>query len=110
MVLRSVALLAAAGLAEIGGAWLVWQGVRERSSLLWIGAGVLVLAMYGFLHALQPITEFGRVLAAYGGVFIVASMLWGVVMDGFRPDRYDLLGAGICLVGIAVIMYAPRGA
>ncbi len=109
MVLRSVLLLAAAGLAEIGGAWLVWQGVRERSSVVFIGVGFLVLALYGFLHALQPISEFGRVLAAYGGVFIVASMLWGVVMDGFRPDRFDLLGAGLCLVGIAVIMYAPRG-
>ncbi len=109
MVLRSVLLLAAAGLAEIGGAWLVWQGVRERSSVVFVGVGFLVLALYGFLHALQPISEFGRVLAAYGGVFIVASMLWGVVMDGFRPDRFDLLGAGLCLVGIAVIMYAPRG-
>ena len=109
MVLRSVLLLAAAGLAEIGGAWLVWQGVRERSSVVFIGVGFLVLALYGFLHALQPISEFGRVLAAYGGVFIVASMLWGVVMDGFRPDHFDLLGAGLCLVGIAVIMYAPRG-
>ena len=109
MIARSVLLLALAGLAEIGGAWLVWQGVRERSSVLFIGLGVLVLALYGFLHALQPISEFGRVLAAYGGVFIVASMVWGMVMDGFRPDRFDLLGAGLCLVGIAVIMYAPRG-
>lgn len=70
---------------------------------------VALLALYGFLHALQPITEFGRVLAAYGGVFIIASMLWGMVMDGFRLDRYDLVGAGICLVGITVIMYGPRG-
>lgn len=109
MVLRSVLLLAAAGFAEIGGAWLVWQGVRERSSVLLVGLGFLVLALYGFLHALQPISEFGRVLAAYGGVFIVASMVWGAVMDGFRPDRFDLLGAGLCLVGVVVIMYAPRG-
>jgi small multidrug resistance family-3 protein len=108
MVVRSVLLLAAAGLAEIGGAWLVWQGVRDRSSLLFVGLGILVLALYGFLHALQPITEFGRVLAAYGGVFILASMLWGMVMDGFRPDRFDVLGVGLCLIGVAVIMYAPR--
>ncbi len=108
MAVRSVALLAAAGLAEIGGAWLIWQGLRERSSLLWMGAGVLVLALYGFLHALQPIEEFGRVLAAYGGVFIVASLVWGVVMDGFRPDRFDVLGVGVCLVGVVIIMYAPR--
>lgn len=87
----------------------MWQGIRERSSLICVGAGGLVLALYGLLHTLQPITGFGRVLAAYGGVFIITSMLWGMVMDGFRPDRYDLVGAGLCLVGIAVITYGPRG-
>ena len=63
---------------------------------------------YGAVAALQPDANFGRVLAAYGGVFIVGSLLWGVVFDGFHPDRYDLTGAAVCLVGISVIMYAPR--
>ncbi len=108
MVVRSVLVFGAAALAEIAGAWLVWQGVRERSSLLLVGLGVLVLGLYGFLHTLQPETDFGRVLAAYGGVFIGASLVWAMVVDGFRPDRFDLIGVAVCLAGVAVIMYAPR--
>ena len=107
-VARSLALFALAAVAEIGGAWLVWQGVREHRGLLWAGAGVVVLGAYGFVATLQPDAHFGRVLAAYGGVFVVGSLLWGMVLDGFRPDRFDVLGALICLVGVAVIMYAPR--
>ena len=110
MVLRSVVLFALAALAEIGGAWLVWQGVREQRGLLWIGAGVIALGAYGFVATLQPEAEFGRILAAYGGVFVAGSLAWGIVLDGFRPDRYDYLGAGLCLVGVAVIMYSPRAA
>lgn len=108
MVLRSVVLFVLAALAEIGGAWLVWQGVREQRGLLWIGAGVIALGVYGFVATLQPEAEFGRILAAYGGVFVAGSLAWGIVLDGFRPDRYDYLGAGLCLLGVAVIMYAPR--
>lgn len=109
-VLRSVVLFVLAALAEIGGAWLVWQGVREQRGLLWIGAGVVALGVYGFVATLQPAAEFGRILAAYGGVFVAGSLAWGMVLDGFRPDRFDYLGAGLCLLGVAVIMYAPRGA
>ena len=107
-VLRSMALFALAALAEIGGAWLVWQGVRESKGTLWVGAGFLALGAYGLVATLQPDAEFGRILAAYGGVFVAGSLLWGMVADGFRPDRYDVVGAGVCLVGVAVIMYAPR--
>ncbi|MGH3899279.1 MAG: YnfA family protein [Pseudonocardiaceae bacterium] len=109
-VVRSVLLFALAALAEIGGAWLVWQGVRENRGLLWIGAGVLALGGYGFVATLQPDANFGRILAAYGGVFVIGSLAWGMALDGFRPDRFDVIGAGICLLGVAVIMYAPRGA
>jgi small multidrug resistance family-3 protein len=108
VIVRSVVLFALAALAEIGGAWLVWQGVREQRGLLWIGAGVIALGVYGFVATLQPEAEFGRILAAYGGVFVAGSLAWGVVVDGFRPDRFDYLGAGLCLLGVAVIMYAPR--
>ena len=108
VILRSVALFLLAAAAEIGGAWLVWQGVREQRGLLWVGAGVIALGAYGFVATLQPEPEFGRILAAYGGVFVAGSLGWAVVADGFRPDRYDLLGAGLCLLGVAVIMYAPR--
>ncbi|WP_225752677.1 YnfA family protein [Actinotalea sp. Marseille-Q4924] len=108
MLARSVALFVLAALAEIGGAWLVWQGVREERGLLWVGAGVLALGTYGLLVTFQPEASFGRVLAAYGGVFVAGSLAWGVVVDGFRPDRWDLAGAAVCLLGVAVIMYAPR--
>ena len=109
-VLRSVVLFAIAALAEIGGAWLVWQGVREQRGLLWIGAGVIALGAYGFVATLQPDPHFGRILAAYGGVFVAGSLAWGMVVDGFRPDRFDVIGALICLLGVAVITYAPRAA
>jgi small multidrug resistance family-3 protein len=106
---RSTALFVAAAVAEIGGAWLVWQGVREHRGLLFVGAGVLALTAYGFVATLQPDSHFGRILAAYGGVFVAGSLAWGMVFDGFRPDRWDLIGAALCLAGVGVIMYAPRG-
>lgn len=108
--LKSVALFLAAAVAEIGGAWLVWQGVREHKGWAWIGAGVITLGLYGFVATLQPDAHFGRILAAYGGVFVAGSLAWGMLVDGFRPDRYDVVGALTCLVGVAVIMYAPRTA
>jgi small multidrug resistance family-3 protein len=107
-VARSISLFVVAAIAEIGGAWLVWQGVRENRGLVWVGAGVIALGFYGFVATLQPDANFGRILAAYGGVFVAGSLAWGVVMDGFEPDRWDIAGALICLVGVAVIMYAPR--
>jgi small multidrug resistance family-3 protein len=108
MLLRSVALFLLAAVAEIGGAWLIWQGVREHRGLAWIGAGVVALGLYGFVATLQPDPDFGRILAAYGGVFVAGSLVWAVLLDGFKPDRYDLIGAAICLIGVTVIMYAPR--
>jgi small multidrug resistance family-3 protein len=107
-VLRSILLFVLAAIAEIGGAWLVWQGVREHRGLLFVGAGVVALGAYGFVATLQPDSHFGRILAAYGGVFVAGSLLWAMVVDRFRPDRYDLLGAALCLIGVGVIMYAPR--
>lgn len=110
LIVRSIALFALAAIAEIGGAWLVWQGVREHRGLAWVGAGVVALGLYGFVATLQADANFGRILAAYGGVFVAGSLAWGMIADGFRPDRYDVIGAAVCLVGVAVIMYAPRGA
>jgi small multidrug resistance family-3 protein len=106
---RSILLFVAAAVAEIGGAWLVWQGLRENRGLLWIGAGALVLGGYGLMITLQPEAHFGRIMAAYGGVFVAGALVWGTVVDRFRPDRWDVVGAAICLLGVAVIMYAPRG-
>lgn len=109
LVLRSLGLFAVAALAEIGGAWLVWHGIRDQHGWPWVVLGGLALTTYGVVATLQPPANFGRVFAAYGGVFIVGSLLWGMAMEGFRPDRWDLVGGAVCLLGMAVIMYAPRG-
>ncbi|WP_405459831.1 YnfA family protein [Streptomyces sp. NBC_00101] len=109
LVARSAALFVVAALFEIGGAWLVWQGIREHRGWAWIGAGVIALGVYGAVATLQSDDDFGRILAAYGGVFVAGSIAWGMVADGYRPDRYDIAGALVCLAGMAVIMYAPRG-
>ncbi|MFE4687442.1 YnfA family protein [Streptomyces sp. NPDC056721] len=107
-VTRSIALFVVAALFEIGGARLVWQGIREHKGWAWIGAGVIALGIYGVVATLQSDDNFGRVLAAYGGIFVAGSIAWGMIADGYRPDRYDVIGALVCLAGMAVIMYAPR--
>jgi small multidrug resistance family-3 protein len=107
-VIRSISLFVAAALAEIGGAYLIWQGVRQRRGVWFVLAGIVALGIYGFVATLQTSPHFGRILAAYGGVFVVGSLAWGVVFDRFHPDRYDLIGTIICVIGVATIMYAPR--
>ena len=104
----SILLFLIAAIAEIGGAYLIWQGIREARGATFVVAGVLALGLYGFVATLQPSPHFGRILAAYGGVFVAGSLVWGSIFDGFRPDPYDVIGALICLVGVTVIMYAPR--
>jgi small multidrug resistance family-3 protein len=106
MTIRSIALFIAAAIAEIGGAYLVWIGLREHKGMGTVILGSLALAGYGAIASLQPSHHFGRVLAAYGGVFIVGSLAWGVAFDHFHPDRYDIIGATICLIGASVIIYA----
>jgi small multidrug resistance family-3 protein len=83
--------------------------MREHKPLLWALIGAAVLVAYGVVAAMQPISEFGRVYAAYGGIFIALSLAWGIIVDGFRPDRWDLLGATICIVGVLVMVAPPRG-
>jgi small multidrug resistance family-3 protein len=104
---QSVLLFTLAGLAEIGGGYLMW--LWWRNGRAWpVGLlGAAMLVFYGIIPTYQA-THFGRVYAAYGGVFVVLSLLWGWGIDGIRPDRYDVLGGLICLLGVAVIMYAPR--
>ena len=103
-------LFVLAAFLEIGGAWLIWQGVREHRGWWWMGLGALALGAYGFVATLQPDANFGRILAAYGGVFVAGSLVWAMALDGFparslRCHRRAL----VCLLGVAVIMYAPRG-
>jgi small multidrug resistance family-3 protein len=108
-VIRSILLFAVAGLCEIGGGYLVWLWLRNGRGV-WLGAlGGLFLFLYGVLPTLQPATApFGRVYAAYGGIFVALSIGWGWWIDGVQPDRYDIVGGLIALVGVAIIMYAPR--
>lgn len=87
-----------------------WQDVRKHRGAIWMGAGIVALGRYGFVATLQPDAQFGRIVAAYGGIFVTGSLLWGMALDGYRPDRWDITGALICLAGVGVIMYAPRGA
>ena len=105
---RSILLFGLAAIAEIGGAYLMWQAIKEGRGPLFALAGAVALAGYGAVAALQPDANFGRVLAAYGGVFIVGSLLWGMAFDDFRPDHFDVAGAVMCLAGVATIMYAQR--
>jgi small multidrug resistance family-3 protein len=104
---RAAALLLTAGLLEIGGGWMMWSWLRHGRGALWGVAGALALMLYGMVPTFQQ-THFGRVYAAYGGVFIALSLLWGWKVDGMRPDRFDVAGAVLCLAGAAVILYAPR--
>ena len=101
-------LFIVAAIAEIGGCWLIWQAVRESRPWWLAVGGALSLAAYGFVAAAQPDSHFGRVLAAYGGIFVAGSLAWGVIFDGFKPTRYDIIGAAVCLIGVGIIMSAPR--
>ena len=83
---------------EIGGAWLIWQGVREHRGWAWIGVGIASLGLYSFVATLQADSHFGRILAAYGGVFVADSLAWSVIADGYRPDHADIIGALILRV------------
>ena len=103
----SVGLFVLAGLCEIGGGYLIWLWLREGKPIIYALAGAVILIAYGIIPTFQP-AHFGRVYAAYGGMFIVLSLLWGWGFDGTRPDRFDAMGAIICLVGMVVMMYAPR--
>ena len=104
---RSLLTFFVAGLCEIGGGYLVWLWLREGRSL-WYGVfGAAVLVLYGVIPTFQP-AHFGRVYAAYGGIFIVLSILWGWGVDKTAPDAYDVIGGMLALAGVAVIMYAPR--
>jgi small multidrug resistance family-3 protein len=106
-ITMSLVYFLAAGLCEIGGGYLVWLWLREGKSGWLAALGAVVLVLYGIIPTLQP-TNFGRVYAAYGGVFVVLSLLWGWKIDGVSPDTPDVIGGLIALLGVFVIMYWPR--
>ena len=107
VVARSLSLFVLAGLCEIGGGYLVWLWLREGKGRLIGIMGSAVLVLYGIIPTFQP-AHFGRVYAAYGGIFVVLSTLWGWLIAQETPDAFDLLGGVICLIGVFVIMYWPR--
>lgn len=106
-IMRSMMLFVLAGLCEIAGGWLLWQWLRAGRPAVWGLAGAVVLVLYGVIPTFQP-AHFGRTYAAYGGFFIVLSLVWGWLLDGDRPDRFDALGAAMALAGVSVMMYSPR--
>ena len=107
-LLKSLVIFALAGLFEIGGGYLMWQWFKHHKPLYFGAAGAVLLVLYGVLPALQPSMIFGRVYAAYGGIFIVASLLWDWKFEKRVPDMPDRIGAMICLIGAAIIIYYPR--
>lgn len=107
IIIITLALFFAAALTEIGGGYLLWLWLRKNKKLLLGLIGSIILFIYGIIPTLQP-AHFGRVYAAYGGIFIVSSIIWGVTIDKNRPDRYEILGSLIAFIGALMIFYAPR--
>lgn len=103
----TLALFFVAAIAEIGGGYLVWRWRREKKTIALAVLGGIILFVYGIIPTLQP-AEFGRVYAAYGGIFIISAIIWGLTVDKKRPDRYEIIGGLIAVVGALVIFYAPR--
>jgi len=108
-MLYGLVLFIVAGIAEIGGGYLIWLWLREGRPAYFGLLGGIFLALYGVIATFQNFPTFGRVYAAYGGIFVVLSVLWGWGVDKKLPDLYDWLGAAICIVGVSVILFAPRG-
>ncbi len=107
IIFRTIALFLLAGFCEIGGGYMIWTAIKDKQPM-WIGIlGAIILAVYGMIATLQP-ANFGRTYAAYGGIFVAMSLLWGWKVDKIKPDMYDVIGAIVVLLGAAIIFYAPR--
>ena len=107
IVFRSIAIFILAGLCEIGGGYLIWLWLKEGKPVYFGIIGGMILALYGVVATLQT-SNFARVYATYGGVFIVLSLIWAYKMDSYSPDRYDIIGASIALTGVCIIYFSPR--
>jgi small multidrug resistance family-3 protein len=106
-VLTSITLFFVAAVAEIGGGYMIWKWLRERKGLLFGIIGGIILFIYGVIPTFQP-AQFGRVYAAYGGIFIISSILWGMFIDRKKPDRFEVIGSVIAVMGAVIIFYSPR--
>lgn len=107
-IIKSSLLFFLAGLAEIGGGYFIWIWLRNDASIMWGILGGLVLIIYGVIPTFQQFPNFGRIYAAYGGVFIIMAILWGWWIDGIKPDTYDWVGTVVALLGTAIILWSPR--
>ena len=96
-----------AAIAEIGGGYLVWLWLRKKKTYLLGIVGGIIMFLYGIVPTFQP-AEFGRVYAAYGGIFIISSILWGMTVEKKRPDRYEIIGSFVAVLGSIIIFYTPR--
>ncbi|MET4632855.1 MULTISPECIES: YnfA family protein [Kaistia] len=105
----TILIYVAAGLAEIAGCFAFWAWLKLDRSIAWLVPGVLSLALFAYLLTLVDSAAAGRAFAAYGGIYIALSILWLWIVEGARPDRWDLAGAAVCLAGAAIILFAPRG-
>jgi len=105
----TILIYVAAGLAEIAGCFAFWAWLKLDRSIAWLVPGVLSLALFAYLLTLVDSAAAGRAFAAYGGIYIGLSILWLWIVEGARPDRWDLAGAAVCLAGAAIILFAPRG-
>jgi small multidrug resistance family-3 protein len=107
MIIVTVGLFFLAALMEISGGYLVWQWIREKKGIPLGLIGGTILFLYGIIPTLQP-SHFGRVYAAYGGIFIISSILWGMTVDKKKPDRFEIIGSLIAISGAIIIFYTPR--
>ncbi len=107
LILSTFGLFVVAALLEIGGGYLVWKWLREKKTIVLAIVGGIILFIYGIIPTLQP-SNFGRVYAAYGGIFVVMAIIWGLIIDKKRPDRYEIIGGTVVLIGALIIFYAPR--
>lgn len=108
--MQAVLIYAAAAMAEIAGCFAFWAWYRLGRSAFWLMPGVLSLMLFAWLLALSPPDQAGRAYAVYGGIYIAASLLWLRLVEGQKPDQWDLIGGMVCLIGAAIILWAPRGA
>ncbi len=106
-VFSTFGLFVLASILEIGGGYLIWKWLRQKKKLSFGLIGGIVLFIYGVVPTLQP-SNFGRVYAAYGGIFVVMAIIWGLIIDKNRPDRFEIVGGVVVLLGALVIFYAPR--
>jgi small multidrug resistance family-3 protein len=103
----SLGLFFLAAILEIGGGYLVWQWVREHRTIIFGISGGIILFIYGIIPTFQP-SHFGRVYAAYGGIFIISSIIWGFLIERKKPDRYEIIGSIVSVSGALIIFYSPR--